>query len=69
MRKCAAVPVASALVSSHVPDFALDPDDAAAIQSDGRLSVASTVPLSAAAQLAGAAPVLILRIAEVPIVL
>src|SRR3569623_1386255 len=67
-RKCAAVPAASALRSSHVPLLAFVPLDAAAIQSDGSASVASTVPLSAPAQLAGAAPVRILRTALTPIV-
>lgn len=69
MRKCAAVPEASALVSCHVPLFAFDALEALAIQSDGRLTVASTVPEFAAAQFAGAAPVLIVKIGEVPIVL
>jgi hypothetical protein len=68
MRKCAAVPVASAAASCQVPAFAFDPLDAAASQSDGKFSVASTVPESAAAQSAGAAPVRILMIADVPIV-
>jgi hypothetical protein len=45
----------------------LEPLDAAAIQSDGRLSVARTVPVAAAATLAGAEPVLIFRIALAPI--
>jgi hypothetical protein len=52
----------------HVPDFALLPDDAAAIQSDGRVSVANTVPLSDVATFAGAAPVRIFSTALVPIV-
>jgi hypothetical protein len=51
-----------------VPDFALLPDDAAAIQSDGKESVASTVPLSAVATFAGAAPVRIFNTALVLIV-
>ncbi len=67
MRKCAAVPDASTDASCHVPDLALAPADAAASQSDGRLSVARTVPLSAVAQFAGAAPLRIFRTAEVPI--
>lgn len=66
--KCAAVPVLSAEVSSHVPDFALEPEDAAAIQSDGREHVARTVPELAAAQLAGAEPDLICNTGDVPIV-
>jgi hypothetical protein len=66
-RKCAAVPAASALASSQVPDLAFAPLAAAAIQSDGRFKVAKTVPLSAAAQFAGGAPVLIFKIALVPI--
>ena len=67
MRKWAAVPVFSADASCQVPSNALVPPEAAAIQSDGRLSVASTVPLSAVAQFAGAVPVLIFMIAEVPV--
>jgi hypothetical protein len=51
-----------------VPLFALLPLLAAAIQSDGRLIVASTVPLSAAAQLAGALPVKIFITADAPAV-
>jgi len=66
--KCAAVPVASALASCHVPDLAFVPPDAAAIQSLGRFSVASTVPVREAAQLAGAPPVRMRRIADVPVV-
>jgi len=46
----------SALASDHVPDFAFEPPDAAAIQSDGNVSVAMIVPVSAAAQFAGAEP-------------
>lgn len=68
IRKCAAVPVLSALVSCHVPVMDLEPLEALDIQSEGRLSVATTVPLFAAAQLAGAAPVRIVIIALVPIV-
>ena len=44
------------------------PPDAAAIQSDGSVQVASTVPLSAVPQLAGTDPDLILRTALVPMV-
>ena len=62
------MPVASAEVSCHVPDLALVPDEAAAIQSDGRVTVARTVPESAAAQLAGTEPVLIFIIGDVDIV-
>jgi hypothetical protein len=65
--KCAAVPLASALLSVHEPLSALEPDEAAAIQSDGRLSVAKTVPVALAATLAGTEPVLIFRIALTPI--
>jgi hypothetical protein len=61
------VPLAAA-VFCHVPDFDFDPLDAAASQSDGREIDTSTVPLSAVAQLAGAAPVRIFRTADVPIV-
>jgi hypothetical protein len=43
------------------------PDDAAASQSLGSVIEASTVPLSAVPHVAGAAPVLILRTAAVPI--
>src|SRR5688572_19369573 len=68
MRKWAAVPVLSAEASCHVPDFAFDPDAAAAIQSDGSAIVASTVPASAAAQFAGAAPLRISRDGEAPTV-
>src|SRR4051794_21113112 len=63
-----AVPAASAMVSSQVPDLALVPDDAAAIQSLGSVTVANTVPVRAAAQLAGGAPVRIFKIGAVPIV-
>src|SRR5574343_345238 len=65
--KCPAVPVVSALVSSHVPFLVLLPELAAFIQSLGKLTVDKTVPESAAAQLAGAEPVNILRTALVPI--
>lgn len=64
MRKWAAVPVASADVSSHVPAFALLPLEAAAIQSEGNVSVAKTVPVSPAAQFAGADPVRIFNTAD-----
>ena len=65
--KCAAVPVASALLSCQVPLLALLPLDAAASQSLGSdVMVASTVPLSAVAQFAGALPLRILRIGLVP---
>jgi hypothetical protein len=67
MRKCAAVPLLSATVSSHVPDFAFAPEAAFASQSLGRVIVASTVPLFAVEQSAGAAPVLIVRMGAVPI--
>src|SRR5689334_1069059 len=67
MRKCPASPVPSALVSCHVPDLALLPDAAAAIQSDWRFMVASTLPLSAVATSAGGDPVRILSTADVPI--
>lgn len=66
-RKCAAVPVPEA-DPLHVPLIALDPDDAAAIQSEGQLISTSNVPLSAAAQFAGGEPVLIRSLALVPIV-
>jgi hypothetical protein len=49
-----------------VPDFAFVPPEAAAIQSLGRLAVASTVPESAAAQLAGGEPVNTFSTALVP---
>jgi hypothetical protein len=68
MRKCPAVPVAFALASCHVPDLALLPEPAAAIQSEGKAIDASSVPESAAAQFAGGAPVRISRIGAVPIV-
>lgn len=67
MRKCAAVPVPDA-ATDQVPDLALLPDDAAAIQSDGRAIVANSDPLSAVAQSAGADPVRIYRLALVPVV-
>jgi hypothetical protein len=51
-----------------VPDFALLPLDAPAIQSEGNVNVASTVPLSAVATDAGAAPVRIFNTALVPMV-
>src|SRR5574343_14417 len=66
--KCPAVPVLSALVSSQVPFLVLLPELAAFIQSEGRETVLKTVPESAAAQLAGADPVTILRTALVPTV-
>ena len=62
------MPVASADVSCQVPLLAFDPLEAAASQSEGKVSVASTVPESAVPQSAGAAPVRILRMGEVPIV-
>src|SRR5690606_3608834 len=68
MRKCPACPVASADRSCQVPAITFTPFAAGAIQSDGRLSVASTVPVSAAAQLAGGGPERISRIGDVPIV-
>src|ERR1041384_2427707 len=68
MRKWPAVPAASAERSCQVPLLDLAPPEAAAIQSDGKVTVASTVPLSAPAQLTGGAAVLILRIALTPIV-
>lgn len=67
-RKCPAVPVAFALASCQVPDFALLPLAAAAIQSEGSVIDARSVPESAVAQSAGAAPDRISRIADVPIV-
>jgi hypothetical protein len=51
-----------------VPDLDLLPLDAAAIQSDGQLTVAKIVPVSADAQLAGGEPVKIRMTADVPIV-
>jgi hypothetical protein len=48
--------------------LAFDPDDAAAIQSEGRVNDARTVPLSAVATDAGAAPVRIFKTALVPMV-
>jgi len=57
MRKCPAVPAESADASCHVPDLAFVPLDAAAIQSDGSVNVARTVPLSAVAQSDGGEPV------------
>ena len=68
MRQWPAVPVASADVSDQVPDNDFEPDEAAAIQSDGRLIVARTVPLSAEAQVAGGLPERMRRIADAPIV-
>ena len=57
MRKCVGVAAAPPeAVPVHEPVIALTPAPAAAIQSDGRVSVASSVPVSAAAQLAGAEP-------------
>jgi hypothetical protein len=61
------VPVASADVSCHVPDFDFWPVAAAAIQSEGIVIVAKAVPLSAVAQSAGGEPVRIFMIGEVPI--
>jgi hypothetical protein len=56
-------------VPLHVPDFDLVPPEAAASQSEGSVMAIRVVPLSAAAQSAGAAPVARRRMAEVPIVL
>src|SRR5678810_1132561 len=67
MRKCPAVPAASALVSCQVPAFAAEPAAAAPIQSEGKVIVARTVPVSASVMLVGGAPVRILRTAETPI--
>src|SRR5678816_3981273 len=67
MRKWPAVPAASAEASCHVPAFAATPAAAAPSQSEGRFSVASTVPVSASTMLVGGAPVRILRIALTPI--
>ena len=60
--------MASADVSSHVPNLALLPVAAALCQSEGQVTSASTVPESAEAQEAGAEPDLIFNRAEVPIV-
>jgi hypothetical protein len=49
--------------------MAFAPDDAAAIQSDGRLIVASTVPVRVAAQFAGTVPLRISSEQDVPFVL
>ena len=69
IRKWAAVPVASAIRSCHGPPaIPLEPEEAAANQSDGKTMVANAVPLSAAAQSAGAEPDLIVRVGAVPIV-
>lgn len=62
------VPELSAVASDQVPLLALEPPDAAAIQSDGSVMVARTVPLFAAAQSAGGDPVLIVKIGAVLIV-
>jgi hypothetical protein len=48
--------------------MAFAPDDAAAIQSDGRLIVASTVPVRVAAQFAGTEPERISSEQDVPFV-
>ncbi len=66
MRQWPAVPELSAERSSREPALAFEQPAAAAIQSEGRFAVASTVPLSAAAHFTGGAPILILRIADVP---
>jgi hypothetical protein len=50
-----------------VPLIAFCAEAALASQSEGRLTVATTVPLSAVATVAGGAPVLILRTADTPI--
>ena len=55
-RQCPAVPVALALASCHVPESAFEPEFAAAIQSDGSVASASSVPDAAAAQFTGAEP-------------
>jgi hypothetical protein len=60
--------VASADKSCHVPAIAFAPDDAAAIQSDGRLIVARTVPVRVAAQFAGTVPERISNEQDVPFV-
>lgn len=62
------MPAASAEASVHEPERAFAPEAAAASQSEGRVSVARTVPESAVAQVAGAAPVRIRISAEVLIV-
>jgi hypothetical protein len=54
--------------SSQVPLFAFEPLDAAAIQSLGHVISARIEPVSAAAQFAGADPVRIRMIADVPTV-
>src|SRR5437899_3323234 len=61
-----ATPLLSATVSSHVPDFDFAPDAAFAIQSEGRLIVARTVPVAVVLQSAGGAPVRIFIIGDVP---
>ncbi len=58
---------AAPVVVSGVELNDLDPDDAPLAQSDASVNEARTVPLSAAAQLAGAEPDLILTTAAVPI--
>ena len=67
-RKCPAVPVAPAVPLMGVLLSAFEPDEAAAAQSDARLYVTRTEPLSAVAQVAGAEPVRISMIADVPTV-
>lgn len=56
----------SADKSSHVPLLDFVPPEAAASQSLGQVISARMVPVSAAAQFAGAEPVLIRMMAEVP---
>jgi hypothetical protein len=60
-----AVAVAAA---DQLPDRALEPDEAFAIQSEGRVMVTRFEPESAVAQLAGAEPVKMYSFAEVPTV-
>ena len=58
--------MASAEASCQVPERVFAPPEAAAIQSDGSVMVASVVPAaSAAAQLAGMVPVQIFMVGEV----
>src|SRR3990167_1450767 len=64
-RQCPASP-SPMPAADHVPDLAFVPLEAAAAQSVGKVSDQSSVPLLAAAQLAGCAPVKSLSTASVP---
>jgi hypothetical protein len=67
-RKCPTLPAATPL-PCQVPDFAFTPPADAASQSAGSAISHKSVPVSAAAQLAGGAPVRSWSFADPPVVL